>query len=283
MKNNNKVFAEIEAVDTQMLHCSKLNDSFYVRQRSADRIALFSLTGHMINMVTAPNTCGPNFILCKRLPPLSEVITEEGWLLDNGNLTIPFMTQINLTNCPRFNSAERFAIGDFPGHMKNLISRRIRQPDFAHLHDLDKRIKNISISIREHLTESAEIPLIKVLGFGSGEVADGDAALCGMLLTARCFVLGKRFKKGWFQRLAVEIRRMLHRASAHGKNWLRYATEGRMTENQQFLFAAMSKDFECASEAVIKKIIEDKIINGKAFLAGVNLTLEMIQDGFFNR
>lgn len=81
MKKHDKVFAEIETIDAQILRSSRLNDSFAVRQRSDTRIALFSLSGHMINLVTTPHTCGPDFILCKRLPPLSEEITEDGWIL----------------------------------------------------------------------------------------------------------------------------------------------------------------------------------------------------------
>ena len=159
----------------------------------------------------------------------------------------------------------------------------MRQPDCAFLKDLEQPLAILSRSIREHLIESAESPVIGVAGFGPGEVAAGDAALCGMLLTTRCFSFGGRFRMSWFQRLAVEIRRYLHRSGTWGKNWLKYAIDGRMTETQQQFFNAMARDFEGAGEVMVKRIADEDMINGKAFLAGVNLSLDMIQAGVFNR
>lgn len=283
MREKNRFFAEVETVDLQMLRSSGLNGTFSVRQRSAERIVLFSLTGRMINLVTAPLTCGPDFIVCRKLPTPDEPITEDGWQFGESCLKIPFMTQLNLNVPQRFDSGARIEVRDFPGHLKSMINRRLRQPDCSHLRVLDTPLKNLSVSIREHNFESAEIPLIGVTGLGDGEVAAGDAALCGMLLTARCFVMGGRFKPGWFQRLSVEIRRFLHRAGAYGRNWLGYAIDGRMTETQQVFFNTMARDFEGAGEVLVKKVADDEMINGKAFLTGVNLTLDMIQAGVFDR
>jgi hypothetical protein len=55
-----------------------------------------------------------------------------------------------------------------------------------------------------------------------------------------------------------------------------------MTELQQHFFHAMLKDFECSDEIVVKKVAADPLINGTAFLMGVNATLDMVQAGFFN-
>ncbi len=283
MREKNRIFAEVEAVDRQLLHASVINGSYSVRVRTEHRITLVSLTGRMINLVSPPLTCGPDFILCKKLPPLSESITEDGWVFEDTNLTIPFMTRLNLDKVAGFDSDARIGIRDFPGHMRSMIGRRLRQPDCAFLKDLEGPLATLSKSIREHLIESAEIPVIGVTGLGSGEVAAGDAALCGMLLTTRCFSLGGRFRMSWFQRLAVEVRRFLHRASLFGRNWIGYAIDGRMTESQQLFFNAMSRDFEGAGEVLVKRIADDDMINGRAFLAGVNMTLEMIQSGVFNR
>lgn len=283
MREKNRIFAEVTAVDLQLLNSSGINGMFSVRSRTAERIVLFSLSGRMINLVTAPYTCGPDFVLCKQLPPLSQSITEDGWLFEDTCLKIPFMTQLKLEKVTGFDSGARIDVRDFPGHMKSLLSRRLRQSDCNALDILDAPLKTLSVTIREHLTESAEIPIIGVVGLGDGEVAAGDAALCGMLLTARCFVLGGRYKIGWFHRLSVEVRRFLHRASPYGRNWLSYAIDGRMTETQQSFFSAMARDFEGAGEILVKKISDDEMINGKAFLTGVNLTLDMIQSGVFDR
>lgn len=283
MSAKNRIFAEVEAVDLQLLQYSGVNGKYSVRLRSESRIALLSLTGRMINIVSAPHGCGPDFILCRKLPPLAQEITEDGWVFEDTSLTIPFMTRLDLAAAPTFDSDARIGIRDFPGHIRSQINRRLRQPDCDFLKELEQPLAALSRSIREHLIESAEIPVIGVAGFGPGEVAAGDAALCGMLLTTRCFSFGGRFRMSWFQRLAVEIRRYLHRSGTWGKNWLNYAIDGRMTETQQQFFNAMARDFEGAGEVMVKRIADDEMINGKAFLAGVNLSLDMIQAGVFNK
>ncbi|HNX77023.1 MAG TPA: hypothetical protein PLM07_19135 [Candidatus Rifleibacterium sp.] len=283
MREKNRVFVEVEAVDQQLLHSSVVNGTYAVRVRNEHRIALISLTGGMINLVSEPLTWGPDFILCRKLPPPGSPITEDGWIFEDSCLTIPFMTRLNLDGVTRFDSDARIGVRDFPGHLRSMITRRLRQPDCEYLKELEIPLATLSKSIREHLIESAEIPVIGVTGLGSGEVAAGDAALCGMLLTTRCFSLGGRFKMSWFQRLAVEVRRFMHRASVFGRNWIGYAIDGRMTETQQIFFNAMARDFEGAGEVLVKRIADDDIINGRAFLSGVNMTLEMIQAGVFNR
>lgn len=283
MSEKNRFFAEVEAVDKQLLHSSVVNGTYSVRMRSEHRITLLSLSGRMINLVSSPLTCGPDFILCKKLPAMNEHITEDGWIFEDTSLTIPFMTRLELSGAPPFDSDARIGIRDFPGHIKSLVSRRLRQSDCAFLKELEAPLAILARSIREHLIESAEIPVIGVTGLGTGEVAAGDAALCGMLLTTRCFSFGGRFKISWFQRLAVEVRRFLHRAGNFGRNWINYAIDGRMTETQQLFFNAMARDFEGAGEVLVKRLADEDMINGLAFLAGVNMTLEMIQSGVFNR
>lgn len=284
MVENNSGFANVVMVDRQLLNYSGVVGSYAVRLRTANRIVLFSLTGRMINLVAAPHTCGPDFILFDRLPGLDESLPEDGWVFEDASLRVPFVGKLNLAGAPGFfESDASIGVRDFPGHLKSMISRRLRQPDCEFLKELEQPLDTLAKSIKEHLIESAEIPVIGVAGLGAGEVAAGDAALCGMLLTTRCFSFGGRFKMSWFQRLAVEIRRFLHRSGSYGRNWINYAIDGRMTETQQLFFNAMARDFEGAGELFVKKIADDDVINGKAFLAGVNLILDMIQSGVFSR
>lgn len=269
-------------MDIHLLRSSVDREVFSLRYRSDKRILLAALNGRQINLVTSEIGCGPDFIQCRQLPELTQQLPEDGWILEDNCLKIPFLTQIKLENCPRFESVGKFTVRDFPGHMQGLILNRIRKNDFAALEVLAERLKTFSVSIREHLTESAEIPILGVLGFGKEEVAAGDAALCGMLLTARCFALGRRLKVTWFQRLAVEIRRLLHRASPGGRNWLGYAVDGRMTESQQRFFNAMARDYECSDQIVVRNIADEDFFNGRAFLLGVSVTLDMVKAGLLS-
>ncbi|OGK09365.1 MAG: hypothetical protein A2W80_18985 [Candidatus Riflebacteria bacterium GWC2_50_8] len=282
MKEKNRFFAEVEAVDAKLLQASAAGKSYSLRQRSTDRLVLFALDGHMINVVGKEIGCGPDFIVCGELPPLDQPLSEDGWKLADNCLKIPFLTQLKLAGGRTFDSAERFAIRDFPGHMKSLIARQIRKTKSPEFSELEIRLKRLSETIQNHLVEMSELPLIGVVGFGGGFPGTGDAALCGLLLTARNMALGRRFRVDWYKRLTVELKRFLHRTGVHGRNWLNYAIEGRMTELQQHFFHAMLKDFECSDEIVVKKIAADQMINGTAFLMGVNATLEMVQAGFFN-
>lgn len=282
MKEKNRFFAEVEAIDTRLLQASKADVSYSLRQRSADRLVLFSLTGSMINIVSKEQGCGPDFIVCGQLPPLDKPLPDDGWKLTDNCLQIPYLTQVKLAGGRTFDAGEGFAVRDFPGHMKSLIVRQLRQAKTAELSELESRLSQLAETIQKHLIELSEIPLINVVGFGDGAPGSGDAALCGLLLTARSIALGRRLRVGWYKRLTVELKKLLHRSGPYGKNWLSYAIEGRMTELQQHFFHAMIKDFECSDEIVVKKIAADTMINGNAFLLGVNSALDMAQASLLN-
>jgi hypothetical protein len=74
----------------------------------------------------------------------------------------------------------------------------------------------------------------------------------------------------------------MHRCNVYGKNWFKYALDGRMTEQQQEFFSVMARDFESTDEMKVNEIAKDECYNGKAFLAGVNTALEMIQKSCFS-
>ncbi|MFZ5952374.1 MAG: hypothetical protein ACOYXC_16860 [Candidatus Rifleibacteriota bacterium] len=280
MNEINRVFGRISGADRSLLH---LNDTFALRQRSDDEISLFALNGKMLRLIKEGVDSGPDCIVCQQMPVNNENLPEDGWVLEDGVLRIPFLTKIELQKIELFDSVANIEIRDFPGHMKGMIARRLRQADFARVKPVEDRCGLLTAALNEHLTESAEIPLVEVLGFGEGSPSMGDAALCGMLLTGRCFALGRRFKLNWYNRLRVEVRRLLHRTDHRGKNWLSFALDGRMTELQRGFFTAMARDFECADEIVVKKIAGEEIFNGRAFLIGCFAALEMIQKSLYNK
>ncbi len=277
MKEKNRFFAEVEAIDTRLLQASKAGVSYSLRQRSAHRLVLFSLAGSMINIVSKEHGCGPDFIVCGQLPSLDESLPDDGWKLADNCLQIPYLTQLKLADGRVFDASEHIAVRDFPGHMKSLIASQLRKDKTPELSELEGRLNQLAVTIQKHLVELSEIPLLDVIGFGSGAPGPGDAALCGLLLTARSVALGKRLRVGWYKRLTVELKRFLYRSCSYGRNWLSYAIEGRMTELQQHFFHAMLKDFECSDEIVVKKMAADQILNGPAFLMGVNSALDMVQ------
>ncbi|MDD3002181.1 MAG: hypothetical protein PHF29_10540 [Candidatus Riflebacteria bacterium] len=278
----NKTFGDVMSVDKYLLHNSGCEGVFVIRGRSKNKIMLLDLNGQIINLVAAPYGCGPNFIQVRSLPPEDVPLPEDGWVFEKGVLTVPDVIQLNLNSAQKFDSNAYIALKNFPGHMKNVIGRRLRQPDCAFLGELKEPLKNLSLSIKEHRLENVDLPVIDVTGHGNRSFPAGDAALCGMLLTARCFALGGRFKEVWAQRLTIEVRRFLHRASNIGRNWLEYAISGRMTELQQKFFKEMIRDIENIDESFVQIVSEDELINGRAFLAGVEVTLELIKNGFFN-
>lgn len=277
MVEKNRFFAEVENVDIQLLLALKNSTAFSLRSRSEKRIVLASIEGQIICLVNSATGCGPNFIQFKSLPPLTADLPEDGWILENSCLKIPFLTQVKLDSAQQFDSAAKFPVRDFPGHMHGAINNRIRQSDFSGYIELQKKVKILAATIRQYLTETPEIPLLDILGFGSGDMPAGDAAICGMLLTGRSFSLGRRLKVNWHQRLNVEVRRFQHRGGAMGQNWIGHALEGRMTELQQRFFNAMGRDYESADEIVVRKISDDETINGRGFLTGVAAALDLIK------
>jgi hypothetical protein len=231
----------------------------------------------MITIVDRSCGCGPDFIQVARLPDPALPLPEDGWVLEGKQLKIPFVEQLKLAQAQCLDSVSYFAVRDFPGHMHGLINNRLRQPDYADFSMISQRLKTFATALQQHLVESVEVPLLDIIGYGKGDFAAGDAVLCGILLTARSFSLGRRIRINWFQRLSVETRRFLHRAGQIGKKWLGYALEGRMTQAQQQFFSAMTRDSECVDEIVVKRIIEDDVANGRAFLVGAGFALDLIK------
>ena len=281
MKQKNRFFGRILCADKDLLNFDETN--FAIRQRTEQEITLVSLNGKIVRLLAKGRDVGPDCIGCELLPPLDENIAEDGWVLHDGVLRIPFLTLIELKKTELFDSVANIEIRDFPGHMRGLIARRMRQADFATFRTVEDRVGLLAAAINERLTESAEIPLVDLVGFGEGNLAMGDAAICGLLLTGRGFALGKRFKVDWYSRLRVEIKRLVHRTDARGKSWLGFAQEGKMTGLQRRFFEGMARDFECADEILVNEISNSEEFNGRAFLIGCFTALEMVQKNLFKK
>lgn len=281
MKETNRFFGRILNCDNNLGTWREGN--FAVRLRSENEITLLSLSGKMLRLLRKGADFAPDSIVCEKLPPGTEKIAEDGWSIEDSVIRIPYFSKIDLTDVEKTDLTANIEIRDFPGHLKGMIARRLRQADFARFKLVEDRLGLLSAAINEHLTESAEIPLVEVVGFGEGHPAMGDAALCGLLLTGRCLALGKRFKVNWYSRLRAEIRRLLHRTDVYGRSWLGYALEGRMTVLQRRFFETMARDYECAGEMLVRDVAAGDDFGGRAFLLGCFVALEMVQKDLFRK
>lgn len=277
------ILFEVISTDSYILQSSQYDGLYSVKNRSEHRIILTSLNGQMLTIVDESVNNGPGYIRCKKLPEINESIPLDSWMLNRSFLSIPGFSEIDLKLSETFDSNAIIQIRDFPGRMKRVISQRLKKDDCAFLRPLDEAFRNLAKAICERDFESAEIPVTKITGYGYWDFAAGDAALCGMILTARCFALGGRFGPRWIPRLSVEIRRFLCRAGTYGRYWIKYAISGRMTEKQQQFFKSLAGDGNRATEEVVENMCLNDEVNGIAFLAGVSVILDMIQDGFFKR
>lgn len=276
MKNFKEFAAGIVSYDKSLLYFNEAN--FGLRENEPNYKLFYSLNGEILQLVNEKGENGPNTILCRNLPTFDSYSdTKDGWQIKSGKLLIPYAAPIELKNYSQFDSAEQIILNDYPGHMRSMLNRLMRKESFKKFHKLEERLRKLGQALKETSTEVVEMPLLEVIGFGNSKLADGDAALCGMLLTARSFAAGKRFKVNWYPRLSVELRRLKHRSTIYGQNWLGFALDGRMTESQQIFFKTMTRDFESVDEMVLAKISGNKTFNGKAFLTGVSNALDMIQ------
>jgi hypothetical protein len=116
-----------------------------------------------------------------------------------------------------------------------------------------------------------------VIGYGTGSIPQGDAALCGMILTGKSFLKGNRLRADWQRRLTLEIRRFWHRTSKLSVAYLGYAIEGRTTEIQERFFRAMEKDYETLGDLASQEVLHQDDYPGSFFLLGVLTALEIIR------
>ena len=280
MENSNELFGQIISADSHIVNLKSTIDGLALRGREANKISLLTQNGKIISIVPKNVGNGPDFIVCEKLPDANISLPDDEWSLSNKELRLPGFSPISIENTKEFFSYEKSKISDFPGHMEKAIVNFIRNDDSALETELKLKLSRLAKHLKQYETESVSTPMTEALSCGDEKFTAGETAICAMLLTARCFVAGKRFKIPWFNRFAIEVRRALHHANLIGRNWIEFALEGRTTEIQQLFFKAMSDDFEYKDELAIKAIADSLIYNGKFFLIGVLTALEMIRKRF---
>lgn len=280
MESKHELFGKILSIDTHLANLKGRVDGLCIRGREISKISLFTPAGKIISMVPQSVGNGPDFIVCEKLPDATTSLPADDWSICDKQLRMPGLPALSLSQAKKFDSLEKSEVRDFPGHMEGMITSRLRLNRTEEEIELQVRLNRLAKELKQYEIESVEVPIINLLAFGESKPSAGDIAICAMLLTARCFVAGKRFKVTWFNRFAMETRRFLHRSNAFGKNWIDYALEGRTTSSQQDFFKAMSADFEAKDELVIKAIEKTTIYSGRAFLMGVSTALEMIRERY---
>ena len=280
MESTNELFGKVLSADSHLVNLKGNMGGLSLRGRETNLISLFAQSGKIISIVPQMVGNGPNFIVCEKLPDANISLPDDEWGIVDGHLRVPGFPTIDLKNTNKFDSYEKSEVSDFPGHMEKAIAFVVRKDISKSETELKIRLLRLAKVLKQYDVESVEIPIIDLLGFGDDKFKIGDVAICAMLLTARSFVAGKRFKIGWYNRFIMEIRRFLHRTNAVGKNWIEYALEGRTTETQQHFFKAMVEDFEYKDEMAVKVVEKSHVYNGRAFLIGANAVLEMIRERF---
>jgi len=244
-----------------------------LRHRDERSITLFSTWGRLLTIIPADAGFGPDHLSTERIPPPDQPLSPDGWLLHEEGLQLPDGSLLALSDARPVSSECLVPIRDFPGHMRRALQRSGRSVAA----EAEEHLGGVAKAVQQHLTEVVEVPLLGLIGFGGGPelLPAGDAALCGMLLTGRAFLLGKRLRADWVNRLAMEIRRFFHRTTRVSAAWLRFAMEGRITQVQERFFTAMARDFEGTVELACGTLLEADPRNGPSFLAGVRTALDM--------
>lgn len=293
MEQHDQGFGRITGFDPRLREDPETCRRLHFRERLSDRLLFFSPQGRMVTMTGTLLGSGPDRLLCEHLPPVDASLPIEGWTLNEAGFTLPNGFRLSLSNAKPLRTDTLTPARDYPGHMRRILKRSMKQIS----QDGAIRLFELGHSLQQALAEIVEAPILRVLGFNpdpanaveAGEsqwktdVPAGDQALCGMLLTGRAFLLGKRLRIDWFGRLAMEIRRFQHRTTRQASALLHFAAEGRITQSQERFFNALARDYEGAVEAAWLQLRENHDGGGPWFLAGVATALEMIFQDFFQQ
>lgn len=271
MKVKESLFGRILGVDPRLADDTSVG-GLSLRHRGDDALVFFTSAGRMVSLVTPARGRAPDTIVLERLPRPDLELAADNWSIAGGKLIVPGHGTLSLLGISSQPSNILAAIRDFPGHLRSSLARALRGSPPP----LESALTDLSKSLKEPLVEAAERPVLAIVGRGMGMFPDGDAAMCGFLLTGRACELGGRLRADWHGRLAMEVRRFLHRTTPFAIAWLRFALEGRTDAFQERLFDAMSRDVETAADVAVDEMVRDPSIPGIPFLAGVAAALDLV-------
>lgn len=271
MKVKESLFGRVLGVDPRLADDTAVG-GLSLRLRTDDALIFFTSEGRMVSLVTAARGRGPDAVVLERLPACGHELPTDGWNIGEGKLAVPGHGSLNLREAPSQPSTVLAAIRDFPGHLRNSLTRALRGSPPP----LESALADLSRSLKESLVEAAERPVLALIGRGMGVFPDGDAAMCGFLLTGRACEIGGRLRADWHGRLAMEVRRFLHRTTPFAIAWLRFALEGRTDVFQERLFDAMSRDVETAADVAVDEMMRDPSMPGMPFLTGIAAAIDLV-------
>lgn len=271
LKVKESLFGRVLGVDPRLAD-DLIVGGLTLRLRRDDSLIFFAPDGRMISLVTAARGRGPDTILLERIPGRDIELPPDGWSLSAGKLSVPGHGFLPLREAPYQPSGVLPAVRDFPGHLRGSLARALRGNELPR----ETNLSDLARSLKEPMVEAAEKPVLALIGRGSGTIPDGDAALCGFLLTGRACEIGSSLRADWHRRLAMEVRRFLRRTTPFAIAWLRFALEGRTNASQERLFDAMTRDVETAADAAVGEILNNSTLPGMPFLAGTAAALDLI-------
>ncbi len=272
MKPKESLFGHVVGVDPRLTEDPDGVGALSLRRRNDDALTFFTTDGRMVSLVTPARGRGPDYVILDRLPEASKSLPTIGWSIVAGNLNIPGNEVLNLLEAPAQPSEMLSEVRDYPGHLRSSLNRALRRINRT----LESPLNELSRSLKEAQAEAVEKPVLALVGSGAGILPDGDMALCGFLLAGRACETGNRLRADWHGRLAMEIRRFLHRTTSFAAAWLRFALEGRTTVKQERLFDAMARDVETVADAAVDELLSDPALPGPPFLAGVASALDLV-------
>jgi hypothetical protein len=268
------LFGNVLSYDPRLLDSSLSGEALVLRERHEDLFSFFTKTGRMLSIAHGKHGRAPDRIIVDRFPLASLVLDHDGWSFQKGTLYYHRQKVLVLASkSAAGNCAGITPVVDFPGHLRSHLSRFSRQTS----DDVRQRGEQLAEALKQPLTEAVEGPLLRLLGFGGGQIPLGDAVLKGFLLTGNAFLFGRRIRVDWLQRLKVEVRRFLQRTTPFSSAQLQFALEGRVSELEDRFFSAMAKDLESLGETVCHEIHASPLYPGTAFLFGVQTALDMVR------
>jgi len=273
MNAKERLFGRVCGVDPRLVDDVPAAGGLSLRSRSSDALRFFTADNRLVSLVSGAHGREPDAIVVERIPELSRPLPPGNWSLREGTLTVPGIEPLDLRTAPAQPSDVLPSVRDYPGHVRTALNRALRKGDRV----LELPVTELARGLKTSYAEAAEQPVLALAGRGEGPLPAGDMVLCGFLLTGRACETGTRLRADWHGRLAMEVRRVLHRTTPFAAAWLRFALEGRTSARQERLFDAMARDVETAADAAVDELMADPALPGAPFLAGVAAALDLVR------
>lgn len=267
------MFEKVCGIDPYILENINSFDNLVLKCRSNNYICLVSTSSKSLLFIAEEELgYGPNRILVKGVPKISQPLPFTDWRINNGFLYLPTKERIDLTAIPKTPTMALVPINFYPGHSRKIIHRKtknISQELERTIHDFISSLKNTNLTTDSYSAVST------MVGLGPGLYPMGDRILCGIILTSRALSYGK-FLSNYNLKIIIEVKKSLNKTTEFSASFLSFAIEGRVNQTQANFFHALSKDYEINVESACNEILLEEF-SGFYFLLGVRIALDILR------